>query len=596
MTDYCFPKKDVEFILRHLLTYDELAESVQIDGVDASFLMEILGQAQRFGRDVLAPLYRSGDLQPAKLINAGVSETPGHREAYQQYIEGGWMSLPFEADYGGQNLLNLLAVAVNEIVHTTAGVSFGLCPLLSQGAIHAINAHGSDALKEKWLPKMISGEWTGTMNLTEPGAGSDLAAIQTRAVQHGDHYKITGQKIFITWGDHQMTENIVHLVLARLPGAPQGVKGISLFLVPKFLVDESGNMIGRNDACCISVEHKLGIHASPTCTMVFGENDGAVGYLVGEPHNGLAAMFTMMNQARQGVGLQGLSVSQASYQQALEYAGERLQGTRADGSRFPIFDFPDVRRMLMQMKASIEAMRALVYLAGFEEDLQKQAVDQNQKEHHQARSALLTPIVKAWCTELAQEVTYLSVQIHGGMGFIEETGAAQHYRDARVLTIYEGTTGIQALDFVGRKILRDNGRTLNQLLDEIEEYLPELVRHSETAPLAEKLSRALASCRDISAWILDQDAEDVGRAQFASVSILMAFGYLTGGWLMARSAVKAITHLNVPGADNAFLKAKLATAEFYMSHLLSRIDGLALGITEERGEAFKLSYDQFQCG
>ncbi|MDV7213112.1 acyl-CoA dehydrogenase family protein, partial [Azotobacter beijerinckii] len=475
MSDYVHPYRDTEFVLGELVELERFCAEAGLSDVNGELVSAILAEAGRLGSEVLAPLNAVGDTQGARLGERGVEETPGFAGAYGQFVESGWPSLTAAEAWGGQNLPNVVGTAVNEIWHS-ANMAFALCPMLTQGAIEAIAHHGSAALQAAYLPKLVSGEWTGTMNLTEPDAGSDLAAIKARAVPNGDHYLISGQKIFITWGDHQMTDNVVHLVLARLPDAPTGVKGISLFVVPKFLLDAQGRPGACNDAQCVSLEHKLGIHGSPTCVMSFGEKEGAVGYLVGEPHKGLACMFTMMNHARQSVGLQGLSISERAYQQARQYAKERLQGTRKDGSRFPIIEFPDVRRMLLQMKASIEAMRALALVAAAEVDRTAHAPDADVAARHQGRVDLLTPIVKGWLTELAQEVTSLGVQIHGGMGFIEETGAARHYRDARILTIYEGTTGIQALDLVGRKTLLNKGELLGSLLDEIGETVARLER------------------------------------------------------------------------------------------------------------------------
>jgi alkylation response protein AidB-like acyl-CoA dehydrogenase len=440
--------------------------------------------------------------------------------------------------------------------------------MLSMGAMESIGHHASHELQSAYLPKMASGEWTGTMNLTEPDAGSDLAAVKTRAVPNGDHYLVTGQKIFITWGDHQMTENIIHLVLARLPDAPAGVKGISLFVVPKFLLDAEGNPAERNAAYCLSVEHKLGIHASPTCVMEFKD---AVGYIIGEPNKGLAYMFTMMNHARQAVGLQGLSISERAYQQARVFARERLQGTRRDGSRIPIIEHPDVRRMLMVMRASNEAMRALALVAAAEVDRARYENDDNLKASHAARVELLTPIVKGWLTELAQEMTYLNIQIHGGMGFIEETGAAQHYRDARILTIYEGTTGIQALDFIGRKTLSDQGAALSTYLLEMQATAEELRAANKVHnSILDGLESAIARGVMAREWLLQSAPTDANLAGSASVNFLMLFGYLSGGWLMAKEAGEAQALLDAGEGDASFLNNKLITARFYAEHLLPR--------------------------
>lgn len=570
MSEYKHPYRDAEFVLNELVDFDALCADAGMEDVNAELASVILTEAGKLGSDVLAPLNVVGDTQHPQLGENGVQQTDGFAEAYQQYMEGGWSSLTPAEEFGGQNLPNVLGTAVNEIWQSS-NLAFALCPLLTQGAIESIAHHGSDELKQTYLPKMVSGEWTGTMNLTEPDAGSDLAAVKTRAVPNGDHYLITGQKIFITWGDHQMTDNVVHLVLARLPDAPAGVKGISLFVVPKFLLDENGNPGARNDAHCVSLEHKLGIHGSPTCVMSFGDNEGAVGYLVGEAHKGLAYMFTMMNHARQGVGLQGLGIAERSYQQAVEYAKERLQGTKRDGSRFAIIKFPDVRRMLMQMKSSIEAMRGLAFVAAAEIDRSQFAQDDASAKKHAERVELLTPIVKGWLTELAQEVTYLGTQVNGGMGFIEETGSAQHYRDARILTIYEGTTGIQALDLVGRKTLVNNGEHLSELLAEIETTVEQLEGSEQFAAQGAALREAVASGKAAREWLLENAAEDAAAAGSVSVQFMMMFGYICGAWIMGQSAIKAQAQLDAGNGDPEFLQAKLITAQFFSEHLLPRV-------------------------
>ena len=592
MSDYIHPRKDVDFVINEVVGFGDFCEQHQLEEIGGELTSVILSEAARLGSEVIAPLNQGGDQQGATLSDTGVQQAEGFAEAYQQYVEGGWASLTANPELGGQGLPNMLGTAVNE-VWQSANLAFSLCPLLGQGAIEAIDHHGSDALRETWLPKMISGEWTGTMNLTEPDAGTDLAAVKSRAVPEGDHYLITGQKIFITWGDHQMTDNVVHLVLARLPDAPTGVKGISLFVVPKFLLDGQGNPAVRNDVYCTALEHKLGIHASPTCVMNFGDNDGAVGYLVGKPNNGLAAMFTMMNHARQGVGLQGLGLSERAYQQAVRYAKERLQGTRRDGSRFPIIEFPDVRRMLMGQKASIEAMRAFAYEAALEIDRASYASGDDQKQRHEVRAALYTPIVKGWLTELAQEITSSAIQVHGGMGFIEETGVAQHYRDARILPIYEGTNGIQALDLIGRKMLVDGGKGMAELLADIAETSARLSRESRFASIKRALDETLEEARVLRQWLLEHSGEDRNLAGGAAFNYLMHTGYLCGGWMMARSALKAQDALLQPGADEPFLQAKLVTADFYMEQLLPRARGHFAGVKAGVGSMMALSFEQF---
>lgn len=574
MSDYLPPSRDMEFVLQELVRFDALCASAGLEEVNGELASAILDEAGRFGSEVWAPLNVTGDHEGARLDEQGVQESPGFAEAYNAFVESGWPTLTCPEAFGGQGLPNVLGTAVNEIWHG-ANMAFALCPMLTSGAVEALKRHGSEALKNTWLPKLVSGEWTGTMNLTEPDAGSDLAAIKSKAVPEGDHYLISGQKIFITWGEHQMTPNIVHLVLARLPDAPPGVKGISLFLVPRFLLDENGEPAQPNDLSCVSLEHKLGIHGSPTCTLSFGDNGGAVGYLVGEPHQGLPYMFTMMNHARQAVGLQGVAISERAYQLAVGYARERLQGSRKDGSKIPIIEFPDVRRMLMQMRASVEAMRALALLAAAETDRLEAASDEQSAAIHQRRVDLYTPIVKGWMTEMAQEVTSLGIQVHGGMGFSEDCEAAQHYRDARILPIYEGTTGIQALDLVGRKTLRDQGEGVRALLDEIDQCCQELAGEESLAELGRALGTALENARQVVAWLLDKGAQSKTAPGAISVPYMMLMGYLCGGWVSCAMAHQASRRLAAQEGDPEFMRAKISTARFYCQHLLPRVSGLA---------------------
>lgn len=592
MSDYRFPYKDAGFILNNLIDFDQICADMGLEEVNGELATAILEEAGRLGGDVLAPLNSVADELGATLEDDGVHETPGFADVYRQYVDNGWPSLCGDEKYGGQGMPRALNAAVVE-VWDSACVAFSLCPLLTTGAIESIHAHGSEELKDTYLPNMISGEWTGTMCLTEPAAGSDLAAVAARAVPEGDHYLVTGQKIFITWGDHQMTDNIIHLVLARLPDAPAGVKGISLFLVPKFLLDENGQPGKRNDVYCVGVEHKLGIHGSPTCTLNFGDNGGAVGYLVGQPHNGLMGMFTMMNDARQGVGLQSLGVSERSYQQAVAYAKERLQGTRSDGSRYPIIEFPDVRRMLMIMKAGTEAMRGLAYVAAAESDRSNAASSPEERRKHDLRTGLYTPIVKGWISELAQEVTYMGVQVHGGMGFIEETGIAQHYRDARIMTIYEGTTGIQGLDLAGRKTLADSGAALQDLLDEIQADAEKMAAVEKLAPMAAALKNAVELGGQARQWLLENGKQDRNVAGSASVNFMMLLGFVCGGWIMGKSALKAVQLLESGAGDEAFMKAKLVTAQFYCDHLLPRTVSYLAAIRTGSESIMALDVEQF---
>jgi alkylation response protein AidB-like acyl-CoA dehydrogenase len=595
MSVYIAPQQDTIFVLDQLVELDKLAAQYALDDVTLELAEVIVQEAGKLATDVLAPLNAEGDKHGAALVDQRVQQSPGYKEAYQQYVDNGWATLTGPTEFGGQGLPNVLGTAINELWHS-ANMAFALCPMLSQGAVEALTAHGSPELQERYLHKLISGEWTGTMNLTEPNAGSDLAAIACKAKPEGDHYRIRGQKIYITWGDHQMTSNIVHLVLARLPDAPAGVKGISLFVVPKYLLSDEGEPTELNDARCISLEHKLGIHASPTCTMSFGDNDGAIGYLIGEPNKGLSYMFTMMNHARQSVGLQGLSISERAYQQARQFAKDRTQGTTKDGQKIAIIDYPDVRRMLMAMKSGCEAMRALSLCAAADID----------KHHHgdldaKARVEFYTPIVKGWMTELSQELTSLNIQIHGGMGFVEETGAAQHFRDARILTIYEGTTGIQALDLVGRKTLNDEANALTQLLNEVSNTITQLSTSPDTTlkQITPRLNRALQKATAVKDWLLAQGKADRQMAANVSVDYLMMMGYLCGGWLMAKSALRAVELSGQNNLNNEantysedFLTAKQGTAHFYAEYYLPRVYQHADTVLSGLSSTFSLDTDQ----
>jgi 3-(methylthio)propanoyl-CoA dehydrogenase len=592
MSDYSYPYKDAEFILNELVDFDRLCEEGGLQDVNSELAAAVLEEASRLAGEVIAPLNVVGDREGATLDENGVRETPGFADAYRQYVEGGWASLPFGEECGGQGMPKVIGTAAEEIWQS-ANLAFSLCPLLTHGAVDALQEHGSEELKSLYLAKMVSGEWTGTMNLTEPQAGSDLAAVATRAVPDGDHYRVTGQKIFITWGDHQMTENIIHLVLARLPDAPFGVKGISLFLVPKFLLDENGGPGERNDVQCVSLEHKLGIHASPTCVMSFGDKGGAVGYLVGEPHRGLAAMFTMMNAARQSVGLQGLSVSSRSYQQALGWAMERLQGTRSDGSRYPIIDFPDVRRMLMTMKAGTEAMRALAFTTAAEIDRGRLAKDPEQAARHDARVDLFTPIVKGWLTEMSQELTSLrhpDPRRHGLRGGNRQRAVLPrraHHDDLRRHHRHPGQRPGRAQD-TGQRRHRTGGVAGGRAGGS-----RALRGREDLAPLGAALQDGADRAEKACQWLLDNAREDRNVAGAAGVNFLMLLGYVCGGWLMGRSALKAVERLEAGGGDEPFLKAKIVTARFYCEHLLPRAGACLAAIEAGPGNLMALAPEQF---
>ncbi len=579
-------------MISEVLGFDEMCEQADLQEINGELVSAILEEAGRFGTEVIAPLNVVGDQQGAVMGDDGVQETPGFADAYHQFVENGWPSLTPREQYGGQGLPRILGYAVAEI-WDSANLSFSLCPLLTAGAIEALVEHGSENLRNTYLPKMVSGEWTATMNLTEPAAGSDLAAVATTAIPEGDHFLVSGQKIFITWGDHQMTENIIHLVLARLAGAPSGVKGISLLLVPKILPGENGQPNMHNEVTCVSVEHKLGIHGSPTCVMSFGDNKGSVGYLVGKPHRGLAAMFTMMNAARQGVGRQALGLCERSYQQARDYAKDRLQGTRSDGTRIPIIEYPDVRRMLMLMKSATEAMRGLLYFAGVESDKEHFAKEPEVAQRHALRSGLYTPIIKGWISELAQEITSLGIQVHGGMGYVEETGSAQYYRDARITTIYEGTTGIQGLDLVGRKTLADNGDALEDLLNEIQDTARSMSDVDRISGMGSTLASAVQVGRAARLWLLEHGGQDRNIAGSVSVNFMMLMGYICGGWVMGRAALKAAELLAAGSGDENFLHTKIHTAQFYNDHLLSRAGSYLVSVEAGSDSIMALDVEQF---
>lgn len=582
MSGYDAPIADQQFVLEHIVGINELAKLPAFAEVGLEALPDVLSEAQRFVGEVIAPTNRDGDRQGSVLTDEGNVRTPdGFQEAYDQLIAGGWSAMSMDAEYGGGGFPWAVGIALTEMI-TAANMSFSLNPLLTQGAIHALVAHGSEDQKNTWLPKLISAEWSGTMNLTEPNAGSDVGALTTKAVKADDGtYRISGQKIYITWGDHDMAENIVHLVLARTEDGPPGTKGISLFIVPKYVLDADGNPGERNDITTVSLEHKMGIHASPTCVLQFGENDGAVGYLIGEENNGMRYMFTMMNQARLNVGLQGLALGDRAYQQALEFSQERLQGYRRDaekGKQVPIIAHPDVRRMLMTMKAYIEALRCISYLNASSVDVSLHHPDEDERRAGQEMVDLLTPITKGFGTDLGNELTSLNIQIHGGMGFIEETGAAQHYRDIRIAAIYEGTNGIQAMDLVGRKLPMRDGGLIKDLLAQIAQVSTDL-RSVDLGAMGDRLESAAADLMAASTWLLENGAGGTDDGLAGATPYLRLTGLTVGGWLIAKSAVAAKQLLAEGAGDAAFLEAKVETADFYCSQLLPQTAGLVPSIT-----------------
>jgi acyl-CoA dehydrogenase len=543
----------------------------------------VLEEAGKFAETVLDPLYKSGDRDGARWTPDGVIGAPGFKAAYQQFAEGGWASLRASPEHGGQGVPYVIGTAVEEL-WAASNLSFKLCPMLTQGAVEAIEQYGTDEQKHRYLAKMVSGEWTGTMNLTEPQAGSDLAAIRTRAQPDGDHYRIFGQKIFITYGDHDFTPNTIHLVLARIDGAPAGVKGISMFIVPKVLVNADGSLGERNDVQSISIEHKLGIHASPTCVMAYGQKEGAIGYLVGEANRGLEYMFVMMNAARLSVGLEGYAVADRAYQQAAEWARTRVQGkppVPGVSAPAPIIHHPDVKRMLLTMKSQIEALRAVALYASFQLDLGARHPDAATQAAAQARGDLLIPVVKACSTEAGIELTSLGVQVHGGMGFVEETGAAQPYRDVRITTIYEGTTAIQSNDFIGRKLARDRGAAMGSLIADMRSELAAISPSGAADVMAAVSESKAATLEAIDALesavksVLAAYAQGAERALAVSVPALRLAGYVIGGWLLTKSAAIAARKLGESGADSDFLRGKLASARFYAGHVLPQAHALS---------------------
>ena len=593
MSEYVAPLKDIRFAMRDLAGLDEVValpgcEEASPDVVDA-----VLEEASRFAGEVLSPLNRVGDTDGAKWKDTVVTTSPGFKEAYRQFVDNGWNGLGCEPEFGGQGLPKLLSTAVSEM-WKAANHAFSLCPMLTQGAIEALLIAGTDEQKAAYLPNLISGEWTGTMNLTEPNAGSDLAAVRSRAEPVGDGtYKIFGQKIFITYGEHDMTDNIVHLVLARTPNAPEGVKGISLFVVPKFMLKADGTPGERNDVYCVSIEHKLGIHGSPTAVLAFGDNGGAIGTLVGEENRGLEYMFIMMNAARFNVGLEGLGDAERAYQRAVAYARDRIQGTEVGvkgGPKVPIIKHPDVRRMLMSMRSRVEAMRALAYVTAAAQDHAHANPDAVARAKAQGFADLMIPVVKGWSTESAIDIASLGVQVHGGMGFIEETGAAQHLRDARITTIYEGTTAIQANDLIGRKIARENGETVKLVIAEMRADAARL--SGDLAAVGARLSAAIDALDLAVNWLVANFKGNPKAAHAGAVPFLHLMGIVAGGWQMGRAAVIAREKIADGDAD-PFWQAKLVTTRFYADHFLTQAAGLAETVIAGAEGALAMSDEAF---
>ncbi|MFQ5564140.1 MAG: acyl-CoA dehydrogenase [Parvularculaceae bacterium] len=596
MTVYAAPLADMRFAATKLAGFNEIAGLPGGEDLNEELLESILEEGGKFAAGVLAPLNRVGDTQGSRLENGVVATPDGWAEAYKAFVEGGWNGVPFDPDYGGQGLPWLAATALQDMWHS-ASMAFSLCPMLTQAAVEAISRYGSPELKRLYLPKLVTGEWTGTMCLTEPQAGSDLAAIRTRAVPEGDHYRITGQKIFITYGDHELADNIVHSVLARPPDAPPGVKGISLFVVPKYLVGENGELGARNDLRCVSLEHKMGIHASPTAVMSYGDNEGAIGYLVGEESKGLQHMFTMMNNARLSVGLQGVAVAERAMQNAASYARERVQGRDIAGddpNTVAIIRHPDIRRMLMTMRALTEASRALAYFAAGRLDIANRHPDTDERQAAQAQVDLLIPVVKGWCSEIGSEAASLGVQIHGGMGYIEEAGAAQFMRDAKIAEIYEGTNGIQANDLVGRKVVRDSGAAARKMIAAMRALDAGLAdAGDDLMGLRRALGEGLDRLENATAWLLAHYPDDPRDGAAGAMDYLRLWGTVLGGWLMARAALAARADLEANEGDPNFLRAKIFTAKFYGERILPRARAYEAAVTAGADTLMAMPDDAF---
>ncbi|HNO42836.1 MAG TPA: acyl-CoA dehydrogenase [Ottowia sp.] len=593
---YKAPVKDLLFNIEHLARIDQIAAIPGFEDAGLETAQAVLEECARFNEGVVAPLNFEADKAPSSHSGTSVTTSAGFKEAYRQYIEGGWQGLQHPAAFGGQGLPKTIGAACGEVLNS-ANLSFALCPLLTDGAIEALLTAGSEELKATYLEQLVSGHWTGTMNLTEPQAGSDLAAVRTRAEPQPDGtYRIFGTKIFITYGEHDMAENIVHLVLARVQGAPEGVKGISLFVVPKFMVKPDGSLGERNDVYCVSIEHKMGIKASPTAVLQFGDHGGAVGYLVGEENRGLEYMFIMMNAARYAVGVQGIAIAERAYQKAVQYAGERVQSRPVDGSTpgaATIIHHPDVRRMLMTMRALTEGCRAMASTAAAAYDAAHHHPDADVRRQNQVFYEFLVPLVKGYSTEMSLEATNLGVQVHGGMGFIEETGAAQYYRDAKILTIYEGTTAIQANDLVGRKTARDGGQTARAVAAQIEATERQLAGGSSDAQaVARRLATARQAFLDVVDFMAAQARANPNAAYAGSVPYLMLTGNLVAGWQLGRALIAA-ERQKAAGHDAAFMTAKIATARFYADHILTRVPGVRDAIVEGADSVTALAPDAF---
>ncbi len=594
---YTAPLKDIRFALSVAADIEGLAQLPVYEHATPDVVDAVLEEAAKLAQNVWAAANKNGDTQSSKLIDGKVKTPDGYKESFTQFAAGGWGGLTAHPEHGGQGLPWSLGMAVNEMWQS-ANVALSLCPLLTAAAIEAIEIHGTDEQKKLYAEKMISGEWTGSMCLTEPQAGTDLAQIRTTAKKNGDHYLMKGTKIFITFGEHDFTDNIIHLVLARVDGLPEGNDGLGLFIVPKFLVNADGSVGARNDVHAVSLEHKLGIHGSPTCVMQYGDQDGAVCYLLGEEGKGLRNMFTMMNNARLGVGVQGVAVQQAAYEHALAYAKERVQSTKLgdkSGKRVAIIEHADIRRMLLTMKANAEASRALAYYASAQVDVMRHAADDNAKAKAAARVDLLTPLVKSWSTDLAVETASTGIQIHGGMGFIEETGAAQYYRDARILPIYEGTNGIQSNDFVFRKVLRDGGAEALAFIGDVKALIAELSQkpNDDMDAMISQLKSAVASVEETTQWVLANAKSNSDAVAASAVSYCRQFAVLAGGYMISKLALEAYRRLQDGPDDALFYHTKIITARFFAEAILPQVHGLKQPIMGGTLTACQIANDQF---
>jgi alkylation response protein AidB-like acyl-CoA dehydrogenase len=604
MAAYAPPLRDIRFVLEHLAGLEDLAKLEPFGHADPTSVFGVLEEFGRLMSEVWAPTNAAGDAEGATLEGDKVRTPAGFGDAYQQYVAGGWPAVPFDVDYDGGGFPWVVGIAMQEMLNS-ANMALAMAPLLTQGAIDAIAFHGDESQKETFLRPMVTGEWSGTMNLTEPDAGSDVGALRTRAVRQDDGtYRVTGQKVFITFGEHDLTEQIVHLVLARTPEAPPGTKGISCFIVPKYLVEEDGSLGARNDVHVVSIEHKMGIKASPTCVLAYGDGgEGAVGYLIGEEHAGMRYMFTMMNNARLGVGVEGLGLAERAYQQALSYASERVQGRApgaSPGTRSAIIDHPDVRRMLLTMNAFTEAMRAMCYVQAGQIDVAKHHPDEATATEARELVELLTPIVKSWCTDLAESVTSMGIQVHGGVGYVEETGASQLYRDAKITQIYEGTNGIQAMDLVGRKLPLRGGAVVQDQVSRMRATVEELGAagsggggsEDDLAVIGARLADAVGVLEEATGWVLEHGLADPVEALSVASPYQRLFATTVGGWLMGRSALAARRVLDggsIDGPERTFLEAKVLTARFFAERLLPEVHGLLGPVTAGGAGLFALT-------